>query len=93
MQKFIALVETEAIGRVPMYNMIGLAKLKALGVCPCSILSVWQNWKHWACAQAEFCCFGRIKGIGRVSMQDFFLLAQPEALGVCPCRISSLWQN
>ena len=28
---------TEGIGRVPMQTVIGLAELKALGVCPCSI--------------------------------------------------------
>ena len=44
---------------MPMQNLLLLAELKALGVCPCRIYYFWQNWGHWACAHAEFITFGR----------------------------------
>ena len=36
--------------RVPMQNLLLLAELGALGVCPCRIYYFWQNWEHRACA-------------------------------------------
>ena len=29
---------------MPMQNLLLLAELKALGVCPCNIFCIWQNW-------------------------------------------------
>ena len=55
---------------MPMQNLLLLAELKALGVCPCGVYYFWQNWGHWACAHAEFITFGRTEGIGRVPMQN-----------------------
>ena len=40
---FITIGRTEGIGRVPMQNILLLAELKALGVCPCRIYYFWQN--------------------------------------------------
>ena len=76
-----------------MQNLLLLAELKALGVCPCRIYYFWQNWEHWACAHTEFIAFGRTGSIGRVPMQNLLLLAELGALGVCPYRIYYYWQN
>ena len=78
---------------MPMQNLLLLAELKALGVCPCTIDCFWQNRRHWVCAHAKFITFGRTEGIMCVPMQNLLLLAEPEALGVCPCRIYYLTQN
>ena len=77
--EFITFGRTEGIGRVPMQNLLLLAELKVLGVCPCRIYCVWQNYEHWTCAHAEFITFGRTGGIGRVSMQNLLLLAELKA--------------
>ena len=69
---------------MPMQNFFASAKLKAFVVCPCRILLLWQNWRHWMCAHPKFITSGRTEGIGRVPMQNFIALAQLEALGVCP---------
>ena len=50
--------KTEGIGHVPMQNLLLLAELKVLGVCPCRISYFWQNWEHWACVHAEFMTIG-----------------------------------
>ena len=71
---------------MPMLNLLLLAELKALGVCPCGVYYFCRNWGHWACALAEFITFGRTGGIGRVPMLNLLLLAELKALGVCPCR-------
>ena len=76
-----------------MQNLLLLAELKVLGMCPCRIYYFWQNWGHWSCGHAEFITFGRVEGIGHVSMQNFLLLAELKVLGVCPCRIFYFWQN
>ena len=92
-----------------MRNLLLLAELKALGVCPCKIYYFWQNQRHWVCAHAKYCfwqnqrhwvcahakfiAFGGTEGIGCVPMQNLLLLAEPEALGVCPCKIYCFWQN
>ena len=76
-----------------MQNLLLLAKLGALGVCPCRIYYFWQNWRYWVCAYAEFITFGGTEGIGHVSMQNLLLLAELKVLGVCPCRINYFWQN
>ena len=34
---------TEGIGHVSMQNLLLLAELKGLGVCPCRIYYFWQN--------------------------------------------------
>ena len=47
-----------------MQNILLLAELGALGVCPCRIYYFWQNWEHWACAHAEFLTFGKTEGGG-----------------------------
>ena len=49
-----------------MQNLLLLAELEALGVCPCRFLLLWQDWRHWARAHADFIPFGRTGGIGRV---------------------------
>ena len=72
---------------MPMQNLLLLAELKALGVCPCRIYYFWQNRRQWVCAHAKFSAFGRPEGIGCVPMQNLLLLAELKALGVCPCRI------
>ena len=87
--------EFQSIGRIGgmggggrgMQNVMGLAKLTALGVCPCKILLMWWNSSHWACAHAKFDWFGRIEGIGCVPMQNFVGLGERKSLGVCPCRM------
>ena len=84
---------TEGIGHVAMQNLLLLAKLKVLGVCPCIIFYFWQNWEHWVSAHAEYITFGRTGGIGRVSMQKILLLAELQVLGMCPCRIYYYWQH
>ena len=78
---------------MPIQNLLLLAELKALGVCPCRSYCFWQNWEHWVCAHAEFTTFGRTEGIGCVPTQNLLLLAELKALGVCPCRIYYFWQN
>ena len=83
--KFIALGRTEGIGCVPMQNLLLLAELKALGVCPCKIFYLWQNERHWVFTCAKFITYGRTEGIGCVPMQSSLLLAYLKALGVCPC--------
>ena len=70
-----------------MQNFIAVVELKALGVCPCTILLLWQNWRRWTCAHAKFITVGRTQGVGRVPMQNFIALAELKALGVCPSRI------
>ena len=39
----VAATRTEGHGRVPMQNILLLAELGALGVCPCRIYYFWQN--------------------------------------------------
>ena len=78
---------------MPMENLLLLAQLKALGVCPCKIYDFWRNRRHWLCAHAEFIAFGTTEGIGCVPMKNLLLLGEPEALGVCPCKIYYVWQN
>ena len=78
---------------MPVQNLLLLAELKALGVCPCGIYCLWQNCRQWVCAHAEFIAFDRTEGIGCVPMQNLLLLAELKALGVCPCRIYYFWQN
>ena len=78
---------------MPMQNILLLAELKVLGVCPCRIYCFWQNWEHWTCALAEYITIGRTEGIGHVPMQNLLLLAELNVLGVCPCRIYYFWQN
>ena len=80
-QNFVGLAKLKALGVCPCM-FIGLAELKALGVCPCNTASVWQNWRHWACAHAEFCWFGRTEGTRRVRMQHVIGLEELGALGV-----------
>ena len=58
---------------MPMQNLLLLADLKALGVCPCRIYYFWQNRRHWVCAHAEFIFSGRTGGIGSVPMQNLLL--------------------
>ena len=78
---------------MPMQDLLLLAKLKALVVCPCRIYYFWQNWGHWACVHAESITIDGTEGIGHVSMQNLLLLAELKVLGVCPCRIYYFWQN
>ena len=40
--EFIAFGRTGGIGCVPMQNLLLLAQLKALGVCPCRIYCFWH---------------------------------------------------
>ena len=56
-----------------MQDLLLLAKLKALVVCPCRIYYYWQNWVHWACVHAEYITIDRTEGIGHVSMQNLLL--------------------
>ena len=91
--EFITFGRTGGIGCVSMQNLLLLAELKALGVCPCRIHYFWQNRRHWVCAHAKFITLGRTEGIGCVPMQNLLLLAELKALGVCPCRIYYFWQN
>ena len=91
--KYITFGRTEGIGCVPMRNLLLLAELKALGVCPCKIYCFWKNQRHWVCAHAKFIAFGRTEGIGCVPMQNLLLLAELKALDVCPCEIYCFWQN
>ena len=91
--KYITFGRTECVGCVPMQNLLLLAELKALGVCPCRIYYFWQNRRHWVCAHAKFIAFGRTEGIGCVPMQNLLLLAELKALDVCPCKIYYFWQN
>ena len=85
--KYITFGRTECVGCVPMQNLLLLAELKALGVCPCKIYYFWQNRRHWVCAHAKFIAFGRTEGIGCVPMQNLLLFAELKALDVCPCQI------
>ena len=85
--KFIAFGKTEGIGCVPMHNLLLLAELKALGVCPCKNYYFWQNQRHWVFTRAKFITYGRTEGIGCVPMQNLLSLAALMALGVCPCKI------
>ena len=78
---------------MPMQNLLLLAELAALGVSPGRIYYFWQNWRHWACAHAEFIAFGRTEGIGHVPMQSTLLLVELNALGVCSCSIYYFWLN
>ena len=41
--EYITFGKTEGIGRVSMQNLLLLAELGALGVCPCGIYYYWQN--------------------------------------------------
>ena len=74
-----------------MQNLLLLAELKVLGMCPCRIYYFWQNWGHWA--HAAFITIGRTEGIGRVPMQNLLLVAELKVLGMCPCRIYYYWRN
>ena len=65
---------------MPMQNILLLAEVGTLGVCPCRIYYFWQNWERWACVHAEFITLGRTWGIGRVPMQNLLLLAELGAL-------------
>ena len=76
-----------------MQNIVLLAELGALGVCPCRIYYFWQNWGRWACVHAEVITIRRTAGIGRVSVQNILLLAELKVLGVCPCAIYYFWHN
>ena len=76
-----------------MQDLLLLAHLGALGVCPCGIHYFWQNWGHCVCAHAELITFGRNEGIGREPMRSLLLLADLGALGVCPCGIYYFWQS
>ena len=88
--KFIAFGGTEGIGCVPMQNLLPLAELKALGVCPCKIYCFWQNQRHWVCAHAKFIAFGWPEGIGCVPMQNLLLFAELNALGAL-CAQGPAW--
>ena len=70
---------TGSIGCVPMQNLLLLAALGALGVCPCRIYYYWQNYRYWACVHAEYITFGSTGGIGHVPMQNLLLLADMKA--------------
>ena len=76
-----------------MQNLLLLAELKVLGVCPCKLCYFWQYSRYWACVHAEVITFGRPEGIGCVPMQTLLLLAELKVLGMCPCRIYYFWQN
>ena len=76
-----------------MQNLLLLAELKVLGMCPCRIYYFWQNWGHLACGHAKDITFGRNGSIGRVPMQNLLLLAELKVLGICPCKIYYYWQN
>ena len=76
-----------------MQDLLLLAELKVLGMCPCRIPYFWQNCRYWACVHAKFITFGRAEGIGCVPMQNLLLLAELKVLGMCPCRICYYWQN
>ena len=76
-----------------MQNLLLLAELKALGVCPCNIYCFWRNQRHLVCAHAKSIAFGSPEGIGCVPMQHLLLFVEPGALGVCPCKIYCFWQN
>ena len=78
------LAELKALGVCPCRISLLLAKLKALGVCPCRTYYFWQNWGHWACADADFITFGRAEGIGRVPMQNFITFGKTEGIGCVP---------
>ena len=78
---------------MPMQNLLLLAELKALGVCPCKIYYFWQAGRHWVCVHAKFITFGRTEGIVCVPMQNLLLLAELKAFGVWPCRNYYFWQN
>ena len=91
--EFITFGRTEGIGHVSMQNILLLAALKVLGMCPCTVYYFWQNSRYWAFAHAEFITFGRTEGIGHVSLQNLLLLAEMKVLGVCSCRIYYFWQN
>ena len=54
-----------------MQNLLLLAGLEALGVCPCRILLLLEE----------------LKALGVCPCRILFLLAGLEALGACPCRI------
>ena len=70
-----------------MQNLLLLAELKVLGMCPCRTYDNWQNSRYWVCGHAECITFRRTEGIGRVPMQKLLLLAELKVLGVCLCRI------
>ena len=91
--EFITFGRTERIGCVPMQNLLLLAELNALGVCPCRIYYFWQNGRHWVCGHAKCITFRRLEGIGCVPMQNLLLFAELKALDVCPCRVYYFWQN
>ena len=84
---------TEGIGCVRVQNLLLLAELKALGVCPCRSYCFWQNCRQWVCAHAEVIAYGRTAGSGFVPMQNLLLLDELKALDLCPCRIYCFWQN
>ena len=76
-----------------MHNLLLLAELKVLGMCPCRIYYFWQNWGHGACGHAEVITFDGNGSIGRVPMQNLLLLPELKVLGMCPCRDYYKWQN
>ena len=88
--KFITFGRTEGIGCVPMQNLLLLAELKALGVCPCKIYYFWQNRRHWVCAHAKFITLTELNTLGA-------LRAQGPALGpgcvVCPVGAHAVWRG
>ena len=71
----IAFGKSGGIVRVSKQNLLLLAYVKALGVCPCSILLLWQNRRHWACAQAEFIALAQLEAL--VSCRCRILLLWP----------------
>ena len=77
--EFITIGRTKGLGHVPLHNILLLAELKALGVCPCRIYYFWQNWGHWACVDAKYFTIGRTGSIGCVPMQNILLLTEQEA--------------
>ena len=76
-----------------MQNFTGSAELGALGVCPCTILLVQQNSRHWVRAHAKFYWFRRTGSIACVPKQNFVGLAELKAVGVCPCRNFFVWRS
>ena len=78
---------------MPMQNLLLLAELKALGVCPCRMYYFWQNWRHWVCAHAELITFGKPWGHWACAHAEFITFGELKALGACPCKTYYFWQN
>ena len=80
MQNLIVFGELEALGVCPCRLLSRSAKLEALArACPCRILLLWGNWRHWVCAHLDFYCFGTAKSIGHYPVQNLIALAELEA--------------